>query len=491
MSRAKNPKIVALIAEAQKDSEDVGILRIYNEIKKLGKQDRLWHVRRIPIKRVGVHRKNRGGFFVSGPTCHIIGGTVMGVGYDPDAHRDATSFQEGPDRLNEKKFLETVENDALLASFNPGDIESSSVGCSHFNQFLAATIDGVPSDVKALTIDGRLSKAKLINRYPDMEVLFTEGLEWIEWFHEAELLYPELPDICQRGLNAKYAAQQDEHWGHQYQRAVTVLNTKEAIASGDPVAYTTRDLLKSKPKCAADIPAIVDFAYIYGGTDISLFCEPLMRFIKAHMAPGRVVPVGVWKTMAGLKLEPEDFCPHFMHSVLFILASSPAKSAPSNIAKIVGSGDINGLAKGRKLADMKAAEKVIKDAIHTFAKLDLTANNETKILGELRTALAGKVFGKIKSVEDQSMHQLAVKFFLEGKAHQRSSEEVEHPWGDQIVIEDPEPTPPSDNRVPGSYSSVEYSTDGTAVGIYIKSLLNRGFEANCFIKDKEGGIRET
>ena len=210
-SPQKNPKIVQLIAESE-GSDAAQIVSIYKQIKVLGKADKLWEMKKIPPKQVGVHKANRGGYMCSGVASHCVGETACTVGYDPDVHKDATAFENEADRSSINSFLKIQKNDEHLALYEESDIDANSVACSHFNQFLAAAIDcrPTPSLCDKIQLDGKLSKEVCCAHNPGMDDAF-EGLEWCVWKSSSEVMYPKLPDFAQRALNAKYAAQQEEN----------------------------------------------------------------------------------------------------------------------------------------------------------------------------------------------------------------------------------------------------------------------------------------
>ena len=263
------------------------------------------------------------------------------VGYDPDMVTDATCFEDGPDRESEKAFLELSKSDEFLADFKVGDLDFASVACTHFNQSMCAVEAGIPWTNESITIDGRLSFDRLAQRHSKIGDLRKQGgLKWNVWKRYAEVLYPDLPDIIQRAINSKYAAQQTENWFHMYHRAIVVINSKNAIAALDPIKYTINDLLKTRPKCAEDVPHIVDMARMFGGSSTKTFADPVAKFARMFMKQGRIIPGTMFKGIAALKLEPGDFCPHFMNSISMYLAAAPAKTAPQNIAKAMLSPEI-------------------------------------------------------------------------------------------------------------------------------------------------------
>ena len=147
---------MALQAEIQKlidqalSSQDARIVPIYAEIVELGLKCGLLYKRKAPSKTVGVHRGNREGEMVSGSAAHTIWDEVDRVGVCPDLFKDATSFEEPQSRINETKFLERCATDKLLREYKLGDIQLSSVACSHWNQAIGAAEDGMATFVTTM-----------------------------------------------------------------------------------------------------------------------------------------------------------------------------------------------------------------------------------------------------------------------------------------------------------------------------------------------------
>jgi len=491
MSRTPNPKIVALGKEAQ-ESDDSAILAIYLKIKKLGNADKLIYKRFAKPKNVSPHRSNRGGLMASGIDSITVLEVVDAVGFDPSMLHDATAFEEPPTRDNEMKWLEICASDELLADFKPGDIEIASVACTHFNQSIASTIDKRPWANESITFDGRLSQERLVAKYPDMEELFNVGLHWDVWKIEAEVMYPWLPDVAQRAINAKYAAQQTEGWQHMYQRAVMIINSPLAQKSPDISMYVIKDILKTRPKCADDVPFIVDMAMKWGGSSTKTFVEPLMRFVRSFMPKGRVIPGSMFKALGALKLEPDELAPHFINSILMFLAGSPPKTAPSNVAKAIIPSEISSLEKGVRLKGMLLGEVIIKEAYQVSGELGLPPKSETILVCDLRSALVAKVFEKVESLKAKSMYMMATDFFDKAKQHQTTSATIGNPWalkiGKASTQIDQQAGPASSSGVVGR-TTLSYNEDGEAQDVFSLSLSSRGFVVDCFVKNKEGAVQ--
>ena len=272
------PKLDSLIADVSR--EDARIVPLYAEIVAEARKANLLYSRRIVSSHVGVHRKNREGAMISGLQAMKLWDEIDRVGVCPDLFSDATAFEEPRSRINEAAFLERCKGDSNLRKYNPGDIEVSSVACSHWNQAIGAAEAGLVSmlimenimlstlcvawiavfvfalfpfsgrcDLVAmsslhsapvvftssihyaiclhcrvqasvsinmvhanenLTIDGKLNVSKIVSQHPLMKPIFETGMMWTVFKSEAEEIWPQLPDIAQRALNAKFSVQQGQ-----------------------------------------------------------------------------------------------------------------------------------------------------------------------------------------------------------------------------------------------------------------------------------------
>ena len=60
------------------------------------------------------------------------------VGVCTDLFKDATAFEDPASRINETEFLRRCATDKYLCDYKAGDIQVSSVACTHWNQALGA-----------------------------------------------------------------------------------------------------------------------------------------------------------------------------------------------------------------------------------------------------------------------------------------------------------------------------------------------------------------
>ena len=108
------------------------------------------------------------------------------------------------------EFIKLCSSSKHYASYTDADVvEAGSVGCGHWNQFLACIIDKaqVPEPfVAKLCESGRqhLDGDRLCRDQPALRQLIDHGLQFTVIKHSKEIEYPQLPNILQKALNVEH-----------------------------------------------------------------------------------------------------------------------------------------------------------------------------------------------------------------------------------------------------------------------------------------------
>ena len=341
-----------------------------------------------------------------------------------------------------------------------------------------------------LTIDGKLSVAKIVSQHPTLAELFEEGLDFYVWKAEAEVEFPELPDLAQRALNAKYSVQQGQDIFQVFLRAVACWQSGVVDGKADKSLWIVRDIMKANPKCTpAECESMVEIARKFGGSSPTMISQ-VRLFLSTFKQPGQTVPAATLKAMANLKLAPEEMCPLFMSSILMLLASAPLH--------VITGGDIKSIMskKDSKIPTMQLVEPMIKSMIDLSETMDVPSDVAAKIVGEFRTTLVLKFFQKVKKLDDDTFEVLASKVFSKMLPHGKVT--MENPWsgggsgngkgkkakGEAKKDIDNDATHQS--SVPASSDVVE-CRDGKATGLHVAILNKKGFKEGELVKLKETG----
>ena len=105
--------------------------------------------------------------------------------------------------------MKMIERCRYFAKFDPHAIEGGSVGCGHWNQFLACIVDSRPVPERFrndLCEPGNpcLDGARLSRDQPPLTGLLTDGLKFTMIKYEVEVEFPETPNIFQKALNIEH-----------------------------------------------------------------------------------------------------------------------------------------------------------------------------------------------------------------------------------------------------------------------------------------------
>lgn len=153
-----------------------------------------------------------------------------------------------------------------------------------------------------------LSVPKILSQHPLLAEVLSSGMEYTIWKRAVEIEYPRLPDVLQRGLNAKYSVQQHINQWQVYLRACALWATGNYLgdsASSDIV----KNILKANPNCSCeDVASLVEISRKFGGSNDDI-TGPLKTFLSVEKIPGRTVASSSLAALAKLKLAPKDLCP--------------------------------------------------------------------------------------------------------------------------------------------------------------------------------------
>lgn len=168
----------------------------------------------IPPKCVVPHPANRGGSKMSYTKVWTKGIKIIKVGVSlsacgPDR---AVCFDTDPEHKMGQDHVALCKTSPHWASYTDAEnCEVGSVGCGHWNQFLACIADGtlVPTqymnDAKIVESgQTNLDPQRLARDQPVLDDLLTRGLKWTKIKHTIQKAYPELPSIFQKALNVEH-----------------------------------------------------------------------------------------------------------------------------------------------------------------------------------------------------------------------------------------------------------------------------------------------
>jgi hypothetical protein len=167
-----------------------------------------------------------------------------------------------------------------------------------------------------------------------------------------------------------------------FSRSCTQLQNPTIRAKNEPKAFVMKNLAKLKTASSeTELKDIVATAAKYGGIQLG----PFTRHVSAYKKKARVVPAGVWSTLANTKFEHGDLCPHLLQSVLMACASCPEGVVTGKDLKL-------NMTKHKD--DMLQIEEIIMVSIGMLKDMKLDRAVETKEVNLFRCSLVLKFLDK-------------------------------------------------------------------------------------------------
>jgi hypothetical protein len=459
-------KVKSLLASiSSTDGRLVSVIDTALEI--MEKEGLAWRAK-VPCRLVGVHPANRGGYGVNPAEVHRLGSQIVAMGFSKAACSHAVAIENGGGICT--KFTEMMQASPMLGTCTA--IQYGSVSCSHTNEFLKAVMCGVETDYENLCDADKTMSYNRLCKDGGLKEALDHGLDWLIVSASAVHQFPQLPDYIQSARNLTGAVHQQED-SFQLLNKIQNLASHQYKACGGIVDWSEIEKILVR-RCHASVEEVgplVKFCRQYGGGEAGTFVADLCAFQKDFVPPGRVVPVGTWKSLTDLKLGPKELAPHFMCAVLKSQAACPKAKLDGNICKYISNSDINSL-QGQKKDLMLQAEAV---------------------LSECRAAVSGKGLPEAavaKALGKLDVHMVKLVLNKGGPNQCQSPSEIAQTFAEDLGIQQPvQPTPKKQSEASAS-DFVQYDEAGKATNSGRLALLAAGFKAGCVVKDKGGTIRK-
>ena len=167
-------------------------------------------IKHMHAKSVVPHSKNRGGAKMQWKKIFQKGSAIVNVGVSLAECGPLKAVAFGVDKKTALAHIELCKTSVYYPNFTDPDIvEAGSVGCGHWNQFLAAIQDGIEvpmefrkklCEVGSTTLDAQ----RLARDQPALKTILEKGLQFTVIKASMEQEYPKLPHILQKALNTEH-----------------------------------------------------------------------------------------------------------------------------------------------------------------------------------------------------------------------------------------------------------------------------------------------
>ena len=164
-SNVPDPRVTALIEEANRCEDNTGIGTIVEDIFKILMESGLaWEDIHILQQQVCVHKENRYGLGMIVKRVHKLGRKIMKIGFLWNACEMVICIQEPDSKENVTFTIDLQSKSEGFARQQAHTITHASLGGGHLNQLLCCIAQGVPCDYPELCINGKMSLAKISSK---------------------------------------------------------------------------------------------------------------------------------------------------------------------------------------------------------------------------------------------------------------------------------------------------------------------------------------
>ena len=202
LSAAARESIDELVRQCPCNKSAVMVVK--RKIDDILKAQKCCYKRQLTPLQVAVHPKNRDGQMITASGVYDRAARLQGVGFDLKVfEEEAVCVEDHPIHKGiAHGALKHFKTDERFAQYDLKQIVAGSVGASHTNHLLAATIEGRPCNVPEISVDGRCSFAAWCAQ-PDFGNAGIDGASWWCIKRQIEELWPDIPEIYQSALNAE------------------------------------------------------------------------------------------------------------------------------------------------------------------------------------------------------------------------------------------------------------------------------------------------
>ena len=295
----------------------------------------------IDVDSIGVHEENRFGSGLSAADVHELIARIIEMGwswvecagaraFETQTAQEARAVQERFNSVNIERA------NGQLAELRLADMRIVTVTCSHTIAGVRAIKHGVKSEVlkqELLTIDGNISKEKVLEYSPSMGGPIDKGVPFVIVRREVDIVIPRLAGFLQEAGNANQNAQ----------RAVTFtqmcLQMHDRLKRGMQPEDAAKAVEAQLEWLAPDGLAVANFVQAWAGG-----MEPTMLFeLDAFSKTLNVVRCPPGQVIAAIAKAKLAQMPEYVTMVIKALLASPEQYTSRGKSTLLNTGDISSL----------------------------------------------------------------------------------------------------------------------------------------------------
>ena len=215
----------------------------------------LAHEKGMHCKSIVPHISNRGKSKMQWSKIYGKGAKIIkvGVSLNECGPNKAFAFYEDPlDKKSAKAHIELCKTSPHYPTYgNVDTVDGGSVGCGHWNQFLACVHDSRPvpaRHVEELCEEGNpcLDGVRLTREQPSLGGILLDGLRFTMVLASVEKAYPQLPNMIQKALNIEHHI--GEGSMHVFRMGVICFSKLPPITPRPPIPQSTENQPEANQK---------------------------------------------------------------------------------------------------------------------------------------------------------------------------------------------------------------------------------------------------
>ena len=434
-------------------------------------------VKHIHPKLIVPHLENRNSTLMTEHKIQPKGGKILGVGFslskcDP---KRAVCFGRNPvGNADVERFVNHSNGNPFMATFDASTVEGLSVGCGHLNQFLACVHDEVAiivelrkdPDIVGTSADSvYFNKDDIVKRdsmhgSTQLKTALEIGIKWTFIPHRIAVKYPRLPAKLCQSLNVEHNIGEGESWEEQLlslsRPVVDHYKTNNSVPNYRAIQ---RDVLKSKPARALDVPAMMQFVKTWGGGKSQCFVTDIVTYVKTKPSSG-VVGGNIFDIISKLQFPTTDMCPSFIAAC--IKCAATRGGIRGGVSSHLSESDIKSIPKAEGVAE---ANQYIVKALAIDKQLGGTFG---EVRGDMECDLVDVVLKKVSNDDQRTIASIIENF-------------IQHVSGTQ-----------PQSRAGSSTDAEEHEEifDPSA-NVGMQTLRNLGFTVGSLLQLKQAGANEA
>ena len=383
LAMVPDPRIVELLLQADSSPDDAAIVSIEQTILAiLFSTGMAVASTRICSRHVGVHKCNRYGFGVSWARFHRLGQKIMRLGFSWNACSNIICIEDDGDNENHEFTMNMQRSSEGYGKQKRHELKYFSLGGGHLNQLFVALEDGVPSSIPSISIDGRMSKQKVMQKHPAWGEAFVDGLIWTSLNKDLPKLYPTLCNLIQRARNAVSQTHSSETIIELILEIVSLATDMEKKTGAPPDWNAVEQIvLQSEPPNADSIAILCNWVVKYGAHS----ADALKDFVYTCVPADREINVDVLVAVSKWPADADNTFPEVALALVMAEYNCPADKIEHGVCKFLKPSTIAGLVKE------KDTIKHANSLLQSFKKW----TSEVGLKPEWKIAMDGKLFNLV------------------------------------------------------------------------------------------------